>query len=138
MPHRIRLMKRSLLVIIAIIAFSCSERESPILGIWKVDSNFYKATYQIIEKEDVTKGFVLYYNDDTTIYKYEKGQPKHYFIKNLIQEDSLYIDAISGATNTEQSNKTITLKNLSKDTLEVTSYIQHKPLKEYWIRTSTH
>ena len=131
-------MKQVLLIGIIILAFSCSKKENPIVGVWNVDSKFYKATYQILEQEDATKAFVLYYNDDTTIYKYEKGQPKHYFLKNLKQEESIYVDAISGATNTEASTQNTTLKNLSKDTLEVTSYIQHTPIKEYWIRASSY
>ena len=104
------------------------------LGLWKVDSKFYKATCEIVEEANTLKGLVIYYNDDTTVYRYEEGQPKKYFFNNLKEKDSVYVDAIAGATKTENSNEVVTLNLLSKDTLEVTTHIMQKPLKEIWVR----
>lgn len=127
-------MKKALFISIAIIVFSCTKKESSIIGIWKVDSKFYKATCEILEEKGVVKGIVLYYNDNTTVYRHEEGQPKSYFFKNIKEKDGTYIDAISGATKTENPSKTTTLQLISKDTIEITTYIMNKPLKEIWIR----
>ncbi len=127
-------MKKALFISIAIIVFSCTKKESSIIGIWKVDSKFYKATCEILEENGVMKGVVLYYNDNTTVYRHEEGQEKSYFFKNIKEKDGTYIDAISGATKTENSSKTATLQLISKDTIEITTYIMNKPLKEIWIR----
>lgn len=127
-------MRKTFLISIAIVFFSCTKKENPLIGIWKVDSKFYKATCGILEEEGLTKGVVLYYNDNTTVYTHEEGQPKSYFFKNIKEKDGTYIDAVSGATKTEDSSKTATLHLVSTDTLEITTYIMNKPLKEIWIR----
>ena len=104
------------------------------IGIWKVDSKFYKATCKILEENDTVKGEVLYYNDNTTVYRSKKGQAKSYFFNNIKEKNGTYIDAISGATKTKNKNKTATLHLVSTDTLEITTYIMNKPLKEIWVR----
>ncbi len=127
-------MRKAFLLGIIMAVISCAKKEVPLIGIWEVDSKFYKATCEILEEKNEVKGVVLYYNDDTTVYKYEEGQPKNYFFNNLKEKNDLFVDALAGATNTKNSENNITLNLLSKDTLEVTSYILHKPLKEIWIR----
>ncbi|MGH1388047.1 hypothetical protein [Kordia sp.] len=127
-------MRKAFLISSAIVVFSCTKKENPMIGIWKVNSRFYKATCEILEENDTVKGEVLYYNDNTTVYRSEKGQPKSYFFNNIKEKNGTYIDAVSGATKIENENKTAILHLLSKDTLEVTTYILNKPLKEIWIR----
>ena len=119
---------------VVIVLFSCTKKENPLVGTWKVSSKFYRATCKVFEEGNHIKGLVLYYNDDTTIYRYEEGQPKNYFFKNLIEKDNGYVDAVSGATKVESSNETVQLKLVSEDTLIVTTYIMHKPIKEIWIK----
>ncbi len=116
------------------LAFSCVKKNNPIIGTWEVDSKFYKATCNIIEEDNSIKGQVLYYNDDTTVYKYEEGKPKNYFFNNLKEKKGVFVDAVSGATKKNESKEMVTLNLLSKDTLEVTTFIMHQPLKELWIR----
>lgn len=127
-------MRKVFLISIVIVVFSCVKKENPMIGIWKVDSKFYKATCEILEENDTVKGVVLYYNDNTTKYKHEVGAPKSYFFNDIKEKNGTYIDAISGATKIENNNKTATLHLLSKDTLEITTYIMNKPLKEIWTR----
>lgn len=57
---------------------------------------------------------------------------KDIFLNNLKFKNDVFVDAISGATQTNSENLTIKIKH--KDTLEVTSYIRHKPLVEIWTR----
>ena len=128
-------MKKILTVLCFASVFSCSKSELSILGMWKVDSKYYKATCEILEEDGTLKGRVLYYNDGTTVYRNSNGDSIKYFFSNLKENEGVYIDAVSGATSTKSlENSTTSLKLLSKDTLEVISYIMHKPLKENWIR----
>ena len=60
-----------------------------------------------------------------------KGTNKDIFLHEIKQKDGLYIDAISGATITK---KELVIKQKNEDTLEVTTYIRNKPLKELWIK----
>lgn len=117
---------------IFIILTSCSTQiDKQIIGIWQVQSKFYKATYKIETQDNRLIGKVLYYNDGTTIL-YETGTDKDIFLKNLKYKNNSYIDAVSGATKTTSESLIIKIKH--KDTLEVTSYIRHQPLIEIWTR----
>ncbi|WP_339756607.1 hypothetical protein [uncultured Winogradskyella sp.] len=127
-------MKMKLSLLLLIMSLSCTQKADVLLGTWRVQSPFYKATCKILEENDSIKGLVLYYNDDTTVYSYKEGEAKNYFFNNLKEKGGQYIDAISGATKTKSSNEKATLNLLSKDTLEITTYIMHKPLKEIWVR----
>ena len=109
----------------------CAKAPKEILGTWIVQSKFYKATYKIEKQNKKLIGKVIYYNDDTTIL-HETGTKKDIFLTNLKYKDDVYADAISGATQTNSEDLTIKIKH--KDTLEVTSYIRHKPLVEIWTR----
>ena len=73
----------------------------------------------------------MYYNDGTTVL-HETNTPKDIFLHDLKYHDTVFVDAVSGATQTTSESLSIKIKN--KDTLEVTSYIQHTPLVEKWIR----
>ncbi|WP_299122029.1 hypothetical protein [uncultured Tenacibaculum sp.] len=124
-------MKRYLFGLL-IFLIGCSTRiDERILGIWNVQSSFYKATYKIEKQANKLVGKVIYYNDDTTIIR-ETGTDKDIFLNNLTYKDDTFVDAISGATQTNSDNLKIKIKH--KDTLEVTSYIMHKPLIEIWVR----
>lgn len=127
-------MKKAFLLAVIITVSACAKKENPMLGLWKVDSKFYKASCQILEENDEVKGLVLYYNDDTTVYRYKEGEDKNYFFKNIKEKNDMYIDAVSGATKTEKSSESVTLNLISKDTLEVTTYMMKKTIKEIWIK----
>lgn len=111
---------------------SCNKDTKALLGTWKVDSKFYRATYNIVEVDGDLKAEVIYYNDDTTILRQNKDNP-FYLFHNLNYKDDASIDAVSGATKTK--SQPIFLKLKHKDTLEVTTYFSTKPLKEIWIKT---
>lgn len=125
-------MKRYFLFF-AFIIIACSTKiDQRIVGIWSVQSKFYKGTFKIEKTGKKLVGKVLYYNDDTTILK-ETGTEKDIFLHDLKMKDDVFIDAVSGAT-THTENLTIKIK--SKDTLEVTTYIMKKPLVEIWTRNN--
>ncbi|MDC1162327.1 hypothetical protein OAT18_02675 [Tenacibaculum sp.] len=123
--------KITLGLLILLIAACSTQIDQRIFGTWNVQSNFYKATYKIEKYSTKIIGKVCYYNDDTTILK-GTNTDKDIFLHDLKYNNNVYVDAISGATKTTTENLTIKIKH--KDTLEVTSYINHKPLIETWTR----
>lgn len=123
-------MKRGILYLLLMLLISCSGKPKELIGIWQLDSPYYRATYAIEEQDEKIIGRILYYNDDTYVYT-ETGTQKDIFLHQIAKNDSIYIDALSGATITK---KEITMRLIAKDTLEVTSYIKNKPLKEFWIK----
>ena len=124
-------MKKLGILLIALAFSFCSKAPKEIMGFWVVQSSFYKATYKIEKENKKLVGKVIYYNDDTTVL-HETGTEKDIFLTNLKYKNDVFVDAVSGATQTNSENLTIKIKH--KDTLEVTSYIRHKPLVEIWTR----
>lgn len=124
-------MKKTLLGLIVLLTACSTQIDKRVLGTWNVQSNFYKATYKIEKQGEKLIGKVLYYNDDTTVL-HETKTDKDIFLHDLKYKNNVYVDAISGATKTTSENLTIKIKH--KDTLEVTSYINKKPLVENWTR----
>ena len=122
--------KAGILILMLSFAF-CTKAPKEILGIWEVQSKFYRATYKIEKAGKKLIGKVIYYNDDTTVL-HETGTEKDIFLSNLEYKDNVFVDAISGATQT--NSESLTIKIIHKDTLEVTNYIRHKPLVEIWTR----
>lgn len=124
-------MKKLLAFTVCILFMNCTQKKTNLIGYWNVKSNHYKATYKIEFQETKLVGKVIYYNDDTNVL-HETGTKKDLFLFNLKKENNIYVDAVSGATNTETYATTI--KEKHKDTLEVTTFIMKKPLIETWIR----
>lgn len=124
-------MKKTLLSLIVLLTACSTQIDKRVLGTWNVQSNFYKATYKIEKQGKKLIGKVLYYNDDTTVL-HETKTDKDIFLYDLKYKNEVYVDAISGATNTVSEKLAIKVKH--KDTLEVTSYINKKPLIENWTR----
>lgn len=124
-------MKFKVILLFAVLIFGCSKKPQHLYGKWKLISSFYDATYNIIEQDDSIKAQILYYNDGTTQYAFDKKEPWYQFT-NLKHKKNQYVDAIAGATKT--GTQGISIESVHKDTLEVTSYILHKPLVEKWYR----
>lgn len=111
----------------------CSSTDEHILGVWNVKSDFYTATYSIEKQGKKIIGKLLYYNDNTRILQ-ETGTAKDIVFHNLKSKNGVFVDAISGATRKAKTGIEIKIKH--QDTLEVTTYIHKKPLKEFWVRKS--
>ncbi|WP_299628228.1 hypothetical protein [uncultured Tenacibaculum sp.] len=123
---------KQFLLIITIILTACSTKiDQRVFGIWKTNSNYYKATYKIEKVNKKIIGKLLYYNDGTTVL-HETKTKKDIFIKDLKYKNQCYVDAVSGATKTATQNYKIKVKH--NDTLEVTTYIRNTPLIETWTR----
>ncbi|CAM1345655.1 hypothetical protein [Tenacibaculum amylolyticum] len=123
---------KHLFLIVILGSIGCSKiSDTNILGIWQVQSPYYKATYAITHTKEKLVGKVIYYNDGTTIL-HETGTAKDIFLKNLKYKNGMYVDAISGATKTTGNTTQLLVKH--RDTLLVTNYVHHKPLTEIWTR----
>ena len=130
MSHKVKYMKKGILFLSMFCFLFCSKKPKELIGKWQVKSPHYKAIYSIEEDNNKIVGKVNYYNDGTYVYR-AKGTNKDIFLHEIKQKDGLYIDAISGATITK---KELVIKQKNEDTLEVTTYIRNKPLKELWIK----
>lgn len=125
-------MKYGGIILLILTIISCKHDYTAIQGVWRVDSPFYKATYQINEHDGKQKCAVINYNDGTS--KYSNDSAKPYFLyKNIKYSKNQYVevDGMSGATVKAGQTE---FRLLHKDTLQVTTYLHKKPLKEQWIR----
>lgn len=120
------------IILLTIGLLGCKHDYSPLHGEWRVDSPFYKAKYHIGLYDDAQKCAVVSYDDGTSRYYNSAGNP-YFLYDNIKHHDGHYIvvDGMSGAT-VIAGQTTLNLKN--NDTLQVTTYIHHKPLVEQWIR----
>ena len=100
------------------------------MGIWEVKTPYHQAIYSIEESDNNIVGKIKYYNDHTFVYQ-ESGTSKDIFLHKLKRKDSVYIDAISGATQTHYE---WVIQQKHEDTLEVTQFIHKKPWQEIWIK----
>jgi hypothetical protein len=123
-------MRKITLLSLLFFALSCTQKPSELIGIWEVKTPYHQAIYSIEESNNNIIGKIKYYNDHTYIYQ-ESGTSKDIFLHKLKRKDSLYIDAISGATTTNQE---WVIQRKHTDTLLVTQYIHNQPLLEVWIK----
>lgn len=101
-------------------------------GKWRVDSPYYKATYVIHHEDAKQKCEVFRYDDGTSSYHKRAESPYYLFEKVYHKNGQLYgVDGLSGAT--VMSDRYL-LDLVSDDTMQVTSYINDRQIKENWIR----
>lgn len=124
-------MNKTYLILITVFFSSCLKSpDERIFGDWKVANNYYTADYKIERTERGITAKVMYYDDGTTILKATHSDQDIY-IPSLHYKDGEYVDAVSGAT---QQTPSIRIKIRNTDSLDVTKYVMHKPIKEYWTR----
>lgn len=123
-----------ILIGLMVIISSCQPKDS-INGLWKTHDAFYRATYRIYDQKESKVAQVISYNDGTTQYT-SKTRPNQFLFNNLIKNNNLYIDAVTGATKTQISKTSNTIQIIHQDTLEITTFLFGKPLKELWTRTT--
>lgn len=129
------MMGKQVVIIGIVLSFLLGCDQTPeIVGTWKVDDGFYKATYKIEEKNEKIKAEVLAYNDGTTIYV--KDDEAHYIFQDLKKKGDCYVevDGISGATLNSDTSHTTKLKLINDSTLEVMQYIMERPVIEIWYK----
>ncbi len=113
---------------------SCTKKETSIVGKWNVISPFYKATYEISNRERTFYGKALYYNDGTTQYTIADGDPG-YFFTDLVTEDGKTYHKKKTSNTHKRHTPSIIIDQIHQDTLKVTSMVMHQPLTEKWVRT---
>lgn len=126
-------MNKFLICISILIIFSCRDTGKDLVGTWKVHSQFYQSTCQIYQEGRAVKGQILSYHDGTSTYKYD-GTDKRFLFENLRSKDSVYVDGMSGATVKSETPQMLSIRQKSKDSLLVTTYIMNRPLTELWTK----
>lgn len=121
--------------LICLAIYGCSDVDDRLMGVWKTDSEFYSARYQIHLENDSIRGEVLHYNDGTTIFKKAEND-RRFIFKHLIKEDDTFVDAVSGATSTTGASApqmwSITIEH--EDTLAIGQKIGRQTRTEIWTR----
>ena len=118
---------------IIILIVGCNSVDKELFGIWDVKNKFYSATYEILKEDKKIKAKVLYYNDGTTKIFSDKENVRYLFV-DLEKKDSIYVDGITGATGKTDSEKSLSIKILDNDLLEVTQYHPNGTTTETWTR----
>lgn len=122
------------LILLLLLLMSCSKQEDVLVGTWKFEGDYHRATYEIIEKRNGFVGKVIYYDDGTSRYT---SKDELICFEGLVKQDSIYVDGVSGASSSTKATKkgrTICIKVKSRDSLEATTYVRGQALKEWWIR----
>lgn len=127
-------MNRWIYFLLLIMLISSCHKQDVLVGEWKINSQFYSATYQIEEEGNGLNGLVLFYDDGTTTYVHEDAKPRYAFTGLKKNSGSQYVDGVSGATTKNSTPKSIEIKRRSHDTLEVTTYMMKQSLTEIWTR----
>ncbi len=123
-------MKKWSLIFLVLILTSCGQDAERLLGDWKVNSQYYKATYQFAEEEGEIIAKVLYYNDGTSKYHWNKREP--WLLSSKIEQDKpFFVDASTGAT---QQISQIKFQLLAKDSLEMSMTAFNGVSKEIWTK----
>ena len=129
--------KQAPFLLIALLLAACSHNPKAVLGTWQVSDPYYTARYELAEVDGQLSAEVLYYNDGTQRYN-ASGNQHRYLSSNLKWNDGVYIDGVSGATNTSKTSARITIEQVHTDTLEV-RYAEHQsPAVERWVRIINH
>lgn len=126
-------MKRWIIILLTFFWIVCNHQSDDMVGEWVVQSKHYSATYRILQEGKKLNGLVLYYNDGTTKYRHD-GEKFYYIFTGLEKDDGIYVDAVTGATSKNDTPKTLEINKRNIDTLDVTTYIRNKPLREIWTR----
>jgi hypothetical protein len=126
-------MKNYYWIVLTIGLFSCESKSNELLGIWELESPFYKAVYRIIDNGDSVKTQILFYDDDTYRYRFN-GQNLKYQFQNIKEKEGYFVDAVSGATENADEIEESKLEFLNADTLLVTTYKMKKTITEKWGR----
>ncbi len=113
--------------------FSCSRPEPDITGVWSIENDFFRATYQLSSGKAGLSALVLHYDDGTTRINYD-AQRKQYLFKGLAWQKQSFVDGISGATRKEKAWN-FRLIQKAEDTLLVEQQIAGRVLREFWIRS---
>ncbi|PCE64792.1 hypothetical protein [Sediminicola luteus] len=106
-----------------------------IYGTWQVKDAYHKAIYHIYKTNDSVMARVVYYNDGTQIIR-ESDPDTLFYFKNLREKDGHFIDALSGATHSDQVPD-IKIVPKGNDSLLVTKQIMNSPTQEIWVRQTT-
>ncbi len=127
-------MRAGFVLIVILGISSCNQTPNLLEGSWSVSSDFYKANYRITKQGRMHHALILMYDDGTTRFKHDPLNPNYLFKSLRSRNDGIYVDAISGATKSKNTQANFRISQINIDTLFVDQYIKGKPISEVWVR----
>lgn len=126
------IMKRFITAILCtvIMATSCAQQDQ-IVGVWEVDNQYYKATYEIVEHEGKFFGKVHYFNDGDSEYT-GNNKKEDYFLTDVERKGDAYEKGKMYMPDGSFYN--VIFKFRGPDELEVSMTVEGQPYKETWKR----
>jgi hypothetical protein len=114
-----------------VLTVSCAKGQDPIEGTWKVKSEFYEATYELISFKGKIFGKLKYYNDGEQELREQKKKPS-YVLTDLVPGKNGYSKGKLYGIDGKYYEINAVLKQ--EDLLEVKMTYQGKPYTEIWNR----
>lgn len=124
-------LNRILILFTLIISLSSCAQDDPIVGVWEVESDYYQATYEIVEHQDQFHGKVHYYNDGQDTYE-GNDQKEDYFLTELTAKNGQYVNGKMYLP--DGSFYFVIFELTDPNTLEATMTVENQPYKEVWKR----
>lgn len=116
---------------LAFTLISCGQEQDRIVGKWKVDNEFNKAVYEIVEVNNTFYAKIHSYKDSKKSYT-GKNTKEDYFITDVKKIEKGYS---SGKLYTDKDTfYKVFLSFKNTDELEVKMTIDNYPYKELWTR----
>lgn len=110
---------------------SCAQKSDPIVGVWKVDNEYYKAVYELIEVDGKFYGKIHKYNDGKETYL-GNNRKEDYFLTDVERKENTYINGKMYLPDGSYYEVIFTL--LNTNTLKVEMTIENYPYSETWTR----
>lgn len=125
----IRLLLLKSLMLLTLI--SCAQSTEPIVGVWKVDNEYYKAIYEIVEVDGMFYGKIHKYDDGKETYL-GNNKKEDYFLTDVKKEDSQYVNGKMYMPDGSYYEVIFTIIN--ENELKVDMTIENYPYSETWTR----
>lgn len=110
---------------------SCAQEQDEIVGVWKVDNEYYKAVYEIVEVDNKFYGKVHKYDDGKEQYL-GNNKKEDYFLTDVERKGKQYINGKMYMPDGSYYEVIFTLKD--ENTLKVDMTVEDYPYSETWNR----
>lgn len=118
-------------VALFITMISCAQKTDPIVGIWQVDNEYYKAVYEIVEVDGKFYGKIHKYNDGKETYVGNNNK-EDYFLTDVELKDNSYVNGKMYMPDGSYYEVIFTVVN--ENALKVKMTIEDYPYSETWTR----
>lgn len=128
-------MKNITLFIFILLTFfslnSCAQNSDKLVGIWKVDNEFNKATYEIVQVDNKFFGKVHQYTSESKTYT-GNNKKEDYFLIDIEKKDNTYVNGKMYFEKDDLVDVKIVL--VDKDKIKISLTVEGYPYSEIWNR----